>query len=85
MIGYSFQDDHINDVVEKASVRGLGTHIVDPSGWDVLKDPKMRNAPIKVRRSVEDINLIGELRRPLHSIFSGKDGFAHGELMRFFN
>ena len=83
VVGYSFQDKHINDVIESA--RGLGIHIVDPSGSDVLKDPSTRNAPIKVRRSIEDIKLIGELRRPLHSIFSGQDSYAHGELMRFFS
>jgi hypothetical protein len=84
VVGYSFQDEHINNVIESASAGGLGIHIVDPSGSDVLKDPNTRNAPIKVRRSIEDIKLIGELRRPLNLIFSGKDSYAHGELMRFF-
>ena len=85
VIGYSFQDDHINDVIVKASARGLGTHIVDPSGWDALKDPKMRNVHLKPHGDLEHIKLVGELRRPLHSIFSGNDRFAHGELMRFFD
>jgi hypothetical protein len=84
VIGYSFQDEHINAVIEKASEVGLGTYIVDPSGWDVLRDPRMREAQIKVRRPIEDIKLVGELRRPMSAIFSGNDAFARVELMRFF-
>ena len=66
VIGYSFQDDHINQVICDASVRtGLGTFLVDPNGRDVLKDPKMADATIKAKREVEDIKIIGELKRPL--------------------
>lgn len=84
VIGYSFQDDHINRVICKASARtGLGTFIVDPNGRDALKDPKMAHAMIKAKRDVEDIKIIGELKRPLSVIFR-RDAFAHGELMRFF-
>jgi hypothetical protein len=84
VIGYSFQDDHINQVICDASTRtGLGTFLVDPNGRDVLKDPKMADATIKAKREVEDIKIIGELKRPLSAIFR-RDVFAHGELMRFF-
>jgi hypothetical protein len=85
VIGYSFQDEHINAVIEGASrERGLGTYLVNPSGRTVLADPKMAGAAIKVSRPVEDIKLIGEQRRLLSSVFGG-DAFAHGELMRFFS
>jgi hypothetical protein len=85
VIGYSFQDDHINQVICDASASSrLGTFLVDPNGRDVLKDPKMAGAPIKTKRDVEDINIIGELKRPLGSIFR-RDVFAIGELMRFFS
>jgi SIR2-like domain len=84
VIGYSFQDEHINEVIYNASTnQGLGTFIIDPVGRDVLKDPKMENAMIKAPREIENIRLIGELKRSLSAIFSG-DVFAHGELMRFF-
>jgi hypothetical protein len=84
VIGYSFQDGHINQVICDASAgTGLGTFLVDPNGRDVLKDPKMADAAIKKKREVEDIKIIGELKRPLSAIFRG-DVFAHGELMRFF-
>jgi hypothetical protein len=85
VIGYSFQDEHINDVIERASRdHGLGTYLVDLRGREVLRDPKMTDAAIKVRRGIEDIKLIGELRRALSVVFGG-DKFAHGELMRFFS
>ena len=42
VIGYSFQDEHINDVIVRASrEHGLGTHLVDLRGREVLLDPKM--------------------------------------------
>jgi hypothetical protein len=84
VIGYSFQDEHINQVICNASANsGLGTFLVDPLGRDVLKDPKMVDAMIKPKRDVEDIKIIGELKRSLSEIFR-PEAFAHGELMRFF-
>ena len=84
VIGYSFLDEHINAVIENAWRNyGLGTYLVDPRGRDVLRDPKMERAIIRPKRDIEDIKLIGELRRPLSTVFGG-NSFAHGELMRFF-
>jgi SIR2-like domain len=78
VIGYSFQDDHINSVIENASRHHrLGTYLVDPQGRDVLIDPKMARAVLREKRDIEDIALIGELRRPLSAVFAG-DAFAHG-------
>src|SRR5262245_2011487 len=85
VIGYSFQDEHINSVIERAwREHKLGTYLVDHRGGEVLRDPKMASAMIKVKREIEEIKLIGELRRPLSSVFAD-DTFAHGELMRFFS
>jgi SIR2-like domain len=84
VIGYSFQDEHINSVIENAwRQHGLGTYLMDPLGRDVLIDPKMVRASVRPKRDIEDIKLIGELRRPLSAVFAD-DPFAHGELMRFF-
>jgi hypothetical protein len=84
VIGYSFQDQHINAAIEEGSREyGLGIYLVDPRGRDVLRDPTMERAAIRVKRDLEDIRLIGELRRPLARVFDG-DRFAHGELLRFF-
>lgn len=85
VIGYSFQDEHINRVILEASNKvGLGTFLMDPNGIAALKDPKMAEAVIKPARDIEDIKIIGELKRPVSAIFRG-DVFAHGELMRFFS
>lgn len=84
VIGYSFMDDHINEVIHDAWRRhGLQTYIVDPQGKDLLKEPKARDAMIKWRRDLEDIKLIGECLTPPRSLFGG-DSFALGELLRFF-
>lgn len=84
VIGYSFQDEHINSIIEGASrEHGLATYLVDPNGRQVLIDPRMARAAIRPQRDIELIKLIGELRRPLSTVFSG-DTFTHGELMRFF-
>ena len=85
VIGYSFQDEHINEVIFSASKdHGLGTFIVDPRGSQVLSDPKMAKAGIPGRpRDIEGITIIGELRRTLTEIFRG-DRFAIGEIDRFF-
>ena len=85
MVGYSFQDDHINQVICDASVNGgLGTFIVDPLGRQVFKDPKMTKAIIEPKRDIEGIRIIGELKRSLNTNFN-RDVFAHRELMRFFD
>jgi NADPH-dependent 2,4-dienoyl-CoA reductase/sulfur reductase-like enzyme len=84
VIGYSFQDEHINQVICTASKDcGLGTFIVDPRGRSVLADPKMRGAQIPgLPRHVEEIRIVGELRRSLREIFGG-DRFATGEIDKF--
>ncbi len=72
VIGYSFQDEHINAVIERASTKhGLRTYLVNPSGRAVLRDPKLAGASIYVPRGIEDIKLIGEMRRPLSAVFGG--------------
>jgi hypothetical protein len=48
-----------------------------PLGRDVLIDPKMVPPPVRPKRDIEDIKLIGELRRPLSAVFAD-DPFAHG-------
>jgi hypothetical protein len=84
VIGYRFQDEHINTVIENASSHHrLGTYLVDLRGRKVLNDPKMESAAMRPPRDIESISLIGEMRRPLSAVFAG-DAFSHGELLRFF-
>ena len=84
VIGYSFQDEHIIEAICKASKDcQRGTFIIDPNGTTVLRDPRMRGAQISGQpREVEEIRIVGELRRTLKEIFSG-DRFAIGEIERF--
>ena len=59
VIGYSFQDAHINSVIELAwRQHGLGTYLVDPRGRDVLIDPKEARAAIRPKPDIEDIKLL---------------------------
>jgi hypothetical protein len=48
----------------------------------VLRDPSLAKAAVYGPRLIEDIKLIGKLRRPLSALFAG-DAFAHGELFQF--
>jgi len=85
IIGYSFQDEHINAVIENASSScGLLTFLVDPNGRKALIDPKMRDAGVRPVRDIEKIRIFGEIRRPLSEFMGKQDSFAYGELMRFF-
>jgi len=86
VIGYSFQDEHINNVICAASKDyKLETFIIDPLGTAVLRDPRMRDAHIPgPPRELEDITIVGRIRRTLKEIFSG-DRFAVGEIERFFS
>jgi len=83
VIGYGFNDDHINNVIYDASQSArLGMYIVDPLGREVLnKHPK---ATIRVPNRLEQVMNIGETTRSLRTIFSG-DQVEHPELLRFFD
>jgi hypothetical protein len=55
VIGYSFQDEHINNVICAASKDyKLETFIIDPLGTAVLRDPRMRDAHTQVGRLPPD-------------------------------
>ncbi len=87
IIGYSFNDPHINDAIEAAVDTGnLELFIVDPLGVDVLdkRDPR---AQIRQPKSEFDEKLafrvIGASRRPLKEIF-GDDVVELAKVMKFF-
>jgi hypothetical protein len=82
VIGYSFNDDYINNLIYEASQSAkLGMYIVDPLGRGVLN--KFPNAPIRVPNRLEQIMNIGESTRLIRSIFGG-DRVEHPEMLRFF-
>jgi hypothetical protein len=73
VIGYSFSDDHINNVIIEASRNGhlQGIFLVDPVG------------PAVLRGDLAAIPRLGGSTRPLSRTFGGNDSYSHQEFMRF--
>jgi hypothetical protein len=83
VIGYSFHDLHINDLIcTAAEHHGLKMFIVDPAGAALVQS-QSQGAQIKNRWMLCDVPLIGISQRPLSSTFSD-DKLEHGKLLRFF-
>jgi hypothetical protein len=88
VIGYSFGDQHINDVmIRSAQRRNLQLFIIDPHGTDApALHNKTRGAPIYDKSQIEkelEPTFIGASRRPLTQIF-GIDHAEHAKVSRFF-
>jgi len=82
VIGYSFLDEHINEIIFSASKRAqLKMFIVNPKGLEVFN--KHPNAQIPVRDKMEDIPIIGISSRPLSTTFAG-DELEYKKLTTFF-
>ena len=85
VIGYSFGDDHINNVlIEAVGGENLSIFIIDPMGVDIIN--KNRNAIIPALDIfAENLQsyVIGASRRTLREIF-GSDQVERGKVMRFF-
>jgi hypothetical protein len=82
VIGYGFNDSHINDLLVRAGVEhGMQMHLVNPSGLDVFRS--MPRATIEPPNPLEDIPLIGVTRRSFRESFSG-DKISQKSLLRFF-
>ena len=86
VVGYSFGDHHINNVILNAARRGhLRLFIIDPCGADVID--KNRHVPIYFPDPlVAGLGpcLIGASRRGVREIF-GTDRVEHAKVMRFFS
>jgi hypothetical protein len=88
IIGYSFRDAHINDVIIRAiQETGLRIFVIDPQGSELAAslNPTDR-ATIRAGQPLEDAfrhALIGASRRPLAETF-GPDAVEHMKVMRFF-
>ncbi len=80
VIGYGFNDAHINDTILKAAEGGtLRMFIVDPLGVDVANPD--RNLPLQRQNPFKDV-IGGSSRRALSEIF-GSDPVAHIGISRF--
>ena len=86
VIGYSFSDKHINDIIGDGVDRELKIFIVDPCGVDVL-DKRPKRLVVRTRDEyMEKLapHIIGASRRPLTAIFDN-DRVEHGRIMKFFS
>jgi len=82
VIGYSFQDEHINGVIQRASDgAGLQTYLVNPAGLSIFDGPPeaLIFAPKEVFKS---LRLSGVLTRPFRDAFAG-DHLAFNSIWRF--
>jgi len=86
VIGYSFNDRHINTAIVNAVDQGtLRIFIIDQQGVDVI-DKRNPRIPIKTPDPlVEKLSprIIGASRRTLTSTF-GSDNVEHSKILRFF-
>jgi hypothetical protein len=87
IVGYSFNDAHINDAILKAIDQSdLRIFIIDPLGVDVLdkRDPKaaITQPPMDLLAQLSP-RIIGGSRRPLTTTF-GVDMVEHAKVMKFF-
>jgi hypothetical protein len=85
VIGYSFNDEHINDILyEAAGRRQTKLFIIDPSGVGVLDKNASHQIPTRHRLVAElGPHVIGASRRTLREIFGG-DHVEHSKVMNFF-
>ena len=82
VVGYSFTDDHVNNVLEEASDRkGLKTYLVNPAGLAIFDPPPnaLITSPSKVFKALK---LSGILTRPFRDAFIS-DELAFNSFQRF--
>ena len=83
IIGYSFGDLHINQVIEDAASAGrLRIFIIDPNGVDVLHREGIVKPSLKLKQQLERY-IIGVSRRSITSTFEN-DSVERDKIMRFF-
>jgi hypothetical protein len=80
VIGYGFNDPHINNALLEAAPKGLKMFIIDPLGVDAA-DPT-RNLPIRMPNPFKDVIETASNRR-LSDTF-GSNAVEHNRVMKFF-
>jgi hypothetical protein len=86
IIGYSFGDPHINEVIQAAAVKGLKLFIIDPLGVDLIdkRDPRAQiQQPVTDMMAALMSAIIGASRRPLKEVINS-DPVENEKVMRFF-
>jgi SIR2-like domain len=81
IIGYSFGDQHINEMIFSGIEAGLKIFIIDPLAADVIgSNPSLRlNPGFSIHNAI-----IGASRRPLLNALSGRDVVELNKINRFF-
>jgi hypothetical protein len=86
VVGYGFRDNHINQIIHDAWIKGaktLSMFIVGPDGRDILRKVNPTyGKPIYVPGPLEEITIY-DSTRPLPATFSGNDPGEHGLLIRY--
>lgn len=78
IIGYGFQDAHVNNLLEEGIAAGLKLFIVDPVGVELIDRAQGLAAPETMLQSVQGVS-----RRALRTTF-GEDQAEREKLMGFF-
>jgi hypothetical protein len=84
VIGYSFQDVHINEVIEQAAQAGAKFFIIDPMGIDVLDRAPNPSNDARGYTGRLSASLLGGSRRELTTTFS-TDHVERLKIQRFIN
>jgi hypothetical protein len=79
VIGYSFGDPHINEVVRRGAAKGLKLFIVDPVGVDAANPT--RGAPIQEPNPFQNA-LVGASRRLFRDMIDN-DPIERGKVLHF--
>jgi hypothetical protein len=83
IIGYSFRDQHINEIIHTAVTRGLKLFIIDVLGIGVLdKAPRRLNSPTNLRDELQE-GIIGGSRRPFPASIA-TDQVEWSKIKKFF-
>lgn len=85
IVGYGFNDEHINDFIALASDKGAKIFIADPRGVDVFdkSDKRALSSPPDSYAEKLRPSIVGESTKPLAQTF-GADHSEHDYLMSFF-
>ncbi len=81
VIGYSFGDPHINEIIVNGVKCGLQLFIIDLNGVDVIG---CRSNISRDNVSLLKNSVIGASRRPLRTTFGGEDMVEFRKINRFF-
>jgi hypothetical protein len=84
IIGYSFRDEHINDILGQAAAAGAKFFIIDTRGIDVLSSARDLLTPTTGRSFHDAVfrNVAGASRRELEGTFS-TDEVERSKITRF--